>query len=186
MSNANQPSLTQPEGSRRSGLMRIVLAEWPYALLLIAAIVGIAITDMKLEIAPRYWQFLIPVFAIFSLVLGWKGAGTSGRSSFVVKTLLHWGALLVVVQILFYVPEMLDVLNAELTGLQIVFLLGLTAFLAGIHGDWRMAVIGVFLVAGGILVAFLDDAALMVSVIAVGLLIVSILWRKFVGEKSAD
>lgn len=186
MSNVNQPSLTQPEGSRRSGFMRFALAEWPYALLLIAAIVGIAITDMKLEFAPHYWELLIPVFALFSLVLGWKGAGESGRTSFVVKTLLHWGALLAVVLILFYVPQMIDVLNAELTGLQIIFLLGLTAFLAGIHGDWRMAVIGAFLVCGGVLIAFLDDAALMVSVIAVGLLIVSILWRKVVGEKSAD
>ncbi len=185
MSNANQPSLTQPEGGRRSSLMRIALAEWPYALLLIAVIAGIAITDMRLEFAPLYWRILIPVFALFSLVLGWGSAGASGRSSFVVKTLLHWGGLLVVVQLL-YLPQMVDVLNAELTGLQIVFLLGLTTFLAGIHGDWRMAVIGVFLVGSGVVVAFIDDAALMVSVLAVGLLIVSILWRKLVGEKSAD
>jgi hypothetical protein len=186
VSNADQPSLTQPDSEKRSGLTRLMLAEWPYILLFVAVIAGIAFTDMRLHFALLYWQILIPVFGIVALVIGWNGAGgeSKARSSFVVRTVLHWGALFGVVQLL-YLPQLTDVLSAEVTGLQIIFLLGLTAFLSGIHGVPRMAVIGLFLIASGIVVAFLDDAALMMAGLAVAILVGMILWRKLAGGEDA-
>jgi hypothetical protein len=165
--------------------MRILLAGWPYILLFIAVLLGVAFTDMRLEFALDYWEILIPVFALVSVFIGWKDAGESGKSrtGFVVRTLLHWGALFVVVQIL-YLPQLVDVLNAELTGLQLIFLLGLTAFLAGIHGHVQMAIMGVFIVISGIVVAFLDDAAVLMSILAIVILIGSAIWHKIVGHRS--
>jgi hypothetical protein len=179
VSNANEPSLTQPNAGKRHGFLPILLAGWPYILLFVAVIVGVAFTDMRLEFALRYWEILIPVFALISLIVGWKDAAGPGqaRTGFVVRTLLHWGGLFVVVQIL-YMPQLVDVLNAELTGLQLIFLLGLTTFLAGIHGSVQMAVMGVFIVISGIVVAFLDDAALLMSVLAIAILIGSAIWHK--------
>lgn len=186
MSNPDQPSLTQPDVAHRNSIGRLVLAEWPYVLLFVAVIVGIALTDMKMELALLYWKILIPLFGILALVIGWRDAGDEpgARTRFAVRTFLHWGALFAVIQIL-YLPQLKEVLNAELTGLQIIFLLGLTAFLSGVHGHFKMAVIGLFLIGSGIVVAFLDDAAVMMSVIAVGVLIGSILWRKLAGGSNA-
>lgn len=180
MTNSNQPSLTQPDKSLRSRLFRTLLMDSPYLLIFIAVIMGIAFTDMRMEFALLYWEILIPIFAFFALVIGWSGVAedAKARTAFVIRTLLHWGGLFVVVQIL-YMEQLRDVLNAELTGLQIIFLLGLTAFLSGVHGNPRMAVIGVFLIASGIVIAFLDDAALLMSVVAVFTMIGMILWQKF-------
>ncbi|RKT44846.1 hypothetical protein [Thiocapsa rosea] len=187
MSNANQPSLTQPDAGQRSGFARLMLEQWPYVLLFVAVIAGVAFTDMRLEFALLYWQILIPVFGLVALAIGWNSAGedAKARTAFALKTIMHWGALFVLVWIL-YLPQLKDVLNAELTGLQIIFLLGLTAFLSGVHGNPRMSVIGVFLIVSGIVVAFLDDAALMMSVLAVAVMVGLILWQKFAGGKSAD
>jgi hypothetical protein len=186
VSNADQPSLTQPDADRRSGFMRLMLDEWPYVLLFVAVIVGIAFTDMRLDFAPLYWQILIPIFGVVALVIGWSGAGddSKARTAFVIKTVLHWGALFGVVQLL-YLPQLQAVLNAEVTGLQIIFLLGLTAFLSGVHGNARMSVIGLFLVGSGIVVSFLDDAAMMISAVGVAVLVGWILWRKFTGGQEA-
>ncbi|MFB1490022.1 MULTISPECIES: hypothetical protein [unclassified Thiocapsa] len=186
MSNANQPSLTQPDAGQRSGLVRLMLEQWPYVLLFVAVIAGVAFTDMRLEFALLYWQILIPVFGLVALAIGWSGVGDDGkaRTGLVIKTILHWGALFVLVWIL-YLPQLKDVLNAELTGLQIIFLLGLTAFLSGVHGNPRMSVVGIFLIVSGIVVAFLDDAALMMSMLAVAVLVGLILWQKFAGGSSA-
>ncbi|WP_296704324.1 hypothetical protein [Thiocapsa sp. UBA6158] len=187
MSNANQPSLTQPDAGQRSGLVRLMLEQWPYVLLFVAVIAGVAFTDMRLEFALLYWQILIPLFGLVALAIGWSSVGDDGRTraGFVIKTVLHWGALFVLVWIL-YLPQLKDVLNAELTGLQIIFLLGLTAFLSGVHGNPRMSVVGVFLIVSGIVVAFLDDAALMMSVLAVAVLVGLIVWQTLTGGKSPD
>jgi hypothetical protein len=99
------------------------------------------------------------------------------------RTFFHWAALFAVIQIL-YLPQLKDVLNAELTGLQIIFLLGLTAFLSGIHGNLRMSVIGLFLIGSGIVIAFLDDAAIMMTIVALVVLAGWILWRKFAGAST--
>lgn len=182
MSNANQPSLTQPDVRRRSGLVSLLLAEWPYVLLFVMVIFGIAITDMKLDMALLYWQILIPLFGFFALLIGWNDVGedSKARTIFALRTFFHWAALFAVIQIL-YLPQLKDVLNAELTGLQIIFLLGLTAFLSGIHGNLRMSVIGLFLIGSGVVIAFLDDAAIMMTIVALVVLAGWILWRKFAG-----
>jgi hypothetical protein len=187
VSNANQPSLTQPDAGQHGGFARLMLDQWPYVLLFVAVVAGVAFTDMRLEFALLYWQILIPVFGLVALAIGWTGAGEDARArtAFAVKTILHWGALFALVWIL-YLPQLEDVLTAETTGLQIIFLLGLTAFLSGIHGNPRMSVVGVFLIVSGIVVAFIDDAALMMSVLAVAVLVGLILWQKFAGGKSSD
>lgn len=81
MSNANQPSLTQPDAGQRSGLVRLMLEQWPYVLLFVAVIAGVAFTDMRLEFALLYWQILIRSSALLRLrSAGAAWATTAGRA----------------------------------------------------------------------------------------------------------
>ncbi|NCA70718.1 MAG: hypothetical protein EOM91_11545 [Sphingobacteriia bacterium] len=186
MSTTDQPSLTQPD-THSGGFWRLVLAEWPYILLFIAVIAGIAITDLKLEFALLYWQILIPIFGILALVIGWPDAGedASTRLRFALKTFFHWAALFGLILILYY-PPVAETLSSEATGMHIIFLLGLTAVLSGIHGKLEMAVVGLFVIGSGIMIAFIEDAAVMMSIVALAVVIVSIIVHKLLASRTAD
>jgi hypothetical protein len=63
----------------------------------------------------------------------------------VLRQVAHWGALLVVIHLLFEV-DVQHFLRSETDGFIIVYLLGLASILSGLYLDWKMAVFGLFLI----------------------------------------
>jgi hypothetical protein len=56
------------------------------------------------------------------------------------------------------------VLKAETDGFVIIYILGLAGILSGLYLDWKMAVFGLFLIFSGVVIAFLDNNALLLAV----------------------
>ncbi len=184
MTNTNEASMTSAGMGQQSNIRRLLIAEWPYALLYVAVVIGVGVTNVDPGSALLFWQILIPVFGALALVIGWERSGSENQERiwFAVRTVAHWAALFVLVRML-YIPQLRDVLNNETMGLLMILLIGYSALQAGIYGNLRMVVVGLFLIFSGIGIAFLDDAAVAITIVlglgAILALAGSILWQKF-------
>ncbi len=147
--------------------MRILLYHVPYAILYLVALGLVAMTSHDAAGTSTYWQVFIGLVALVSIIGGWRFGGTSNDSrwTYLLKQVLHWGALVLVIQLL-YTHNLQAFLNDEQDGFVTIYVLGLTAILSGIYLDWRMALFGAFLLLSGFGMAWIDDNAMAVSLIA--------------------
>ena len=142
----------------------------PYIAIYAIAIWLIALTNSNPTAAYPKWEWFIPLVALVSVIGGWKSMDRAGNNFLVylLKQALHWGALLFVLYMLF-LPDVEHFLSADSHGFVVVFLLGLTALLSGIYLDWKMALFGLFLIGSGVGIAYLEDNAMIITILGVGL-----------------
>lgn len=121
---------------------------WIYSILVILSVGGVAIMDYSVKYGFWYWLAMAVVFGAASIGLAWKSdQDTPGdQSERVKKQALHWGTLIVGILLVFLMQNA-QVINASTSGLMALLLLSITAALAGVHFNWRMAVVGLILAA---------------------------------------
>ncbi|MFZ1535904.1 MAG: hypothetical protein WAT23_00740 [Chromatiaceae bacterium] len=146
---------------------RLLLHHLPYGVLYVVALGLVAMTSRDAAGTSLYWQMFIGLVALVSIIGGWRFAGTSNdpRWVYLSKQVLHWGALVLVIRLL-YTHNLQDFLNDEQDGFVTIYVLGLTAILSGIYLDWRMALFGLFLLLSGVGMAWIDNNAVLISLIA--------------------
>jgi hypothetical protein len=134
--------------------------------LYVVAVGLVAMTSHDAAGTSTYWQMFIPLIALVSIVGGWRFAGQPGepRWGYILKQVLHWGALVLVIQLL-YAHDVQDFLNAEQDGFVTIYVIGLAAILSGIYLDWKMALFGLFLLLSGVAMAWVDDNAMLISLV---------------------
>jgi hypothetical protein len=185
MSNAMTQSggghlLPRPE----SRFARAILVNLPYVVLYAIAVVLIAMTDHNPASAQGAWNYYIPLMGIVSAMSGWNrhaGDEWKTRLRYIVRQVVHWGALLLVVRLLF-LSDVQHFLRAEDDGFIIIYLFGLSSILAGAYLDWKMALFGLFLIFSGVFIAFLDDNALLIAVGGTALmavLVTAFVWIRY-------
>jgi len=132
--------------SGKSRLRWLGVEEISFIALLVLAIGGMAVEDYSASSGLSYWLVVIPVFGAVSVANGWRRARARGKSvSSVLRShLLHWSTLVVAVYLI-YLLEITGQLNRQDAGLVALLCLSLTTLLAGIHLDWRLAILGVLL-----------------------------------------
>ena len=121
---------------------------WIYSLLVLLSVGGIAIMDYSVKYGFWYWLAMAVVFGIASVGLAWKRDKDmpGDQSARIRKQALHWGTLIVGLLLAFLMPHG-EVLAASTQGLTALLLVAVAALLAGVHFDWRMAVVGLILAA---------------------------------------
>lgn len=146
---------------------RLVLYHIPYVVLYAVAVGLVAMTSHNAAGTSIYWQMFIGLIALVSIVAGWRFASEPGSSVglYMLKQVLHWGALVLVIRLL-YTHNLQDFLNDNQDGFVTVYMIALTAILSGIYMDWRMALFGIFLLLSGVGMAWIDNNAMLISVIA--------------------
>lgn len=168
-----KPQVTPAVPTPGSGKLRTLLGILPYLVLYAIAIWLVALTDGNENplLIKTYWQWFIPVIGVIALIGGWQGltAEAEGRRPYIIKQILHWLTTLAVVHLLFG-PTLQAFLTTETHGFMVIYVLGLSAILAGIHLDWKMGLFGLFLIGSGIGIAFLDDNAMLVTIIGLALM----------------
>jgi hypothetical protein len=124
---------------------RFLLYQLPYLVLYIVALGLVAMTAHDATGMSDYWQMFIPLVALVSILGGWRWAGATGsaRWGYILRQVLHWGALVLVIQLLF-AHAVQDFLNDQQDAFVSVYLIGLAALLS-LYLDWKMALFGVFL-----------------------------------------
>jgi hypothetical protein len=174
-----QPDSSAPEAWRfdpRAFLVR----EWPYLLVLILALFGVAFTSFAKTPLTTYWIILAPFIGVICVVTHWQDAESREQRMRLIWTLaLHWVAVLVAMHLMF-VADVSRMMNADASALAALTVLALGTFTAGIHiASWRICLVGVVLALGVPAIAWLEQSALLLLLIAVVLVALAapFFWR---------
>jgi hypothetical protein len=151
----------------RPGLGPWLLRDLPYAAMLAFALGGLVLTSFHGAGTYYYWMALAPIYALISIVSGWSQLDTGGeRMQLVVTQVLHWLGILAAMWLMF-LPQVRGIENDNATSLSLLILLALGTFLAGVHARvWRVCVVGAFLAVAVPAVAWIQEAAMLLLVVA--------------------
>lgn len=135
------PSAPAPSQSVRRHAEELVLI-----LLVLLAGFGVAINDYSPQSAFRYWMWMAPTFGVISIVAAWWRALRRGESvaTAVQRQVLHWAGVVGGVYLI-YLLQRTGRMTNEAAGLAALIVIALASFLAGVHSDWRLMVIGAVL-----------------------------------------
>jgi len=168
------PSSPQAPPVRQPPRPGFLVRELPYIILLGLAVIGIACTSVSPDASVGYWKVLAPVFAIVCIFSQWSRvpAGGGAKTRLIVVQLLHWGAFLLTILILF-LPDVQKMLNSLVSAQIVLYLLALSTFLAGLYStSWQLVVVGVLMALAVPAIALLQQTVLLVVVIAAAVAVV--------------
>jgi hypothetical protein len=154
------------------------IRELPFTVVLILTIAGVAYTSFSKQPIVLYWEILAPIIALVCIGAGWHEAGDKdSRLRLVVTQALHWGAFLLVMNLLL-VGSVQRIFTAQATALAIFTLLTLGTFTAGIQVlSWQVCLLGVIMALGIPAIAWIENSALLVVLIAGALLgVIAVIW----------
>ena len=122
---------------------------WVYIILVFLSVSGVALMDYSEKYWFWYWLAMGVVFGLVSIGMAWKNdQDTPGdQSGRVKKQVLHWGTLILAILLVFLMHQANLFDRPSTPGLMVLLLLAMTATLAGVHFNWRMAVVGLILMA---------------------------------------
>jgi hypothetical protein len=154
------PPAAQPAKTRTS----LWLRELPFGLVLILTIVGVAYTSFSKQPLVVYWEILAPIIGLVCVATGWQSAN-------------DWLAFLVVMNLML-LPSVQKVFTAGSTGIAVFTLLTLGTFTAGVHVfSWQICLLGLIMALGIPAIAWIENSALIVVLIAAGALaIAAVFW----------
>jgi len=125
-----------PEGANAPPLSSngsFVRRQLPYLVVLALAISGVAYTNISHQPLIGYWEFLTLAMGIVCVVTEWgKADDKQGRVQLILTQGLHWGAILVTMNIMLF-SGVQQLLPSPATSLVLLMLLALGTFLAGLH-----------------------------------------------------
>jgi hypothetical protein len=174
------PQPDKPAHSWRFNPRAFLAREWPYLLVLILALFGVAYTSFARTPITKYWVILAPLIGVICVATRWRDAESREQRVRLIWTqALHWGAVLFAMRLM-YVADVSRMMNADASALAALTVLALGTFTAGIHiASWRIALVGVVLALGVPAIAWLEQSALLLFLVAVVLvaLIAPFVWH---------
>ncbi|MBI5128992.1 MAG: hypothetical protein HZA66_06090 [Rhodopseudomonas palustris] len=156
---------TAPSRKWHSGFGGFLLRDWPYILMLLLSLGGVAYTSFTQT--ELYWVLLTPLFGLVCVFARWSQVeGRDEHVHLVVSQALHWAAVLLAMELM-----SLQVLR-QVTGiaapLSVLTLLALGTFTAGLHiRSWKVCVVGALLGVSVPAVALLQQSALLILMIVI-------------------
>src|SRR5215475_8738866 len=145
-----------------------LVREWPYLLVLILAIFGVAYTSFSKTPITTYWIVLAPFIGLICVITRWRDAeNREQRLRLIWTQALHWAAVLVAMHLMF-VADVSRMMNADASALAALTVLALGTFAAGVHiAAWRICLVGIVLALGVPAIAWLEQSALLLLLVAV-------------------
>ena len=154
--------------------------EWPYLLVVVLALFGIAYTTISRTPMSLYWIAFTPLMGVICVVTRWRGVrDRDERLRLVWTQTLHWTAVLLAMHLMF-VADVASMLNTDAGALAVLTLLALGTFTAGLHiGSWRICLVGLIFGIGVPGIALLEQSALFLLLLALVLIAIAapIFWR---------
>jgi hypothetical protein len=133
MSEVKLPQDAPRPSADSSSRMSFVYRQLPYIVVLVLAISGVAYTNISHQPLVGYWEFLTVAMAVVCVVTEWaKAEDRQARLQVIWKQALHWGAILVAMNIML-LAGVQQFMPSPATGLVLLMLLALGTFLAGLN-----------------------------------------------------
>jgi hypothetical protein len=171
---------TEPSGSSAL-VVDVVIA----AVLSGLCFVGIVWTDMAVLSSERYWLIVVAIFFVASFVVFWRH-----RTPQVIwwrlllKLAVHWFGVLVAIHMVFVFIASGRMANTD-AGLMASVLLGLSTYLSGVHGSWRMLLIGALILGGTVLATYVDQFQWLLLGLALVTIVLLVMGDRLFGQKRA-
>ena len=166
-------TITEPAVVEKSShwIWRGLIDDIPYIAIIVLGVVGASWTSISMRPTATYWLVVTPIFGLICIASGWRHTVSGERIAMIVTQVLQWAAVLVAMYLL-TVSDVQRSLNLNATGLMILTVLALGVFLSGVHlRAWKLGVTGAFLALAVPVIAWIQDASLLLLVIAVGLIV---------------
>ncbi|MBV9970518.1 MAG: hypothetical protein JO228_11085 [Xanthobacteraceae bacterium] len=146
--------------------LRFLLREWPYLVILVLSLFGVAYTSITRTPMTLYWFILAPFIGIVCVVTRWPATrNRDERLHIVLSQALHWAAVLAAMNLL-YIADVGQTMSTDSRALYVLTLLALGTFTAGVHiGAWRVCLVGVILALGVPAIAWLQQSALLIALV---------------------
>ena len=177
---ADEQSQQPAPDARRFSARAFLAREWPYLLVLILALFGVAYTSFARTPITKYWVILAPLIGVVCVVTRWRDAENREQRVHLIWTqALHWGAVLLALHLM-YVADVSRMMNADAKALSALTVLALGTVTAGVHiASWRICLVGIALALGVPAIAWLEQSALLLLLVVVVLIavIAPIFWR---------
>ena len=167
----------RPKASRFS-LRSFFIRDWPYIVMLVLAIFGVAYGSVSPQAMTDYWKILGPVFAIICVVTQWRDVeGPEAHWHLIWTQAFHWIAVILAMYLVLLV-NVKQMMNADASALVVLTLLALGTVTAGIRhaGGWRICLVGVILGLGVPAIAWLERSTLLLLLIAAVLVAIAVLY----------
>ncbi len=170
-----------PAAAERSGsfgFLRFLLIEFPYILMLVMALGGIAYRAFIGHPIIGYWMFLMPVFCVLCIIGGLRHK--KSRKEVVDlfwMQILQWSVFLLGIYVLTLGPVR-AMLDDDAAALLQLTMLAVATFLAGLNTrSWRICVVGCILLAAVPVISWIDMSTTLIVVSLVTLVVVvGLLW----------
>jgi hypothetical protein len=169
---------TQPADVLFVDVLKIDL---PYIIMLSMAVLGIGLVTFTGEPIGYFWELLTIVYCGLCIMVGWRNTETRHeRIKLVWTQVLHWAAFLAAMWLL-YTPTMRSLVDVNATGLNLMVLLALGTFVAGVHAEaWQICVVGLILALFVPAMAIIQRSSLFILVAGMGVTFVAVsLWMTF-------
>ena len=186
MAEANSAPSDGAAEPRRTRDWASLLSELPYYAIVILGLIGIFWTSLFRAPSTAYWVMLTPIVGLLSIAVGWRHSGPGGRVAMIATELGQWAAVLVAMYLI-DVSDVRGLVNTDAMGRMMLTLLALGVFVSGLNlRAWKLCVAGVFLAVAVPLVAWFEQAALVLLIIAVVLIALGLLlwWGR--AQRSPD
>ncbi len=178
MANANSAPSEGLGEPRRSRKWVSLLAEAPYFAIVIIGIVGVTSTSLLRSPTATYWVVTTPITALLCIAVGWRHLPRGrGRLEMVAIQLGQWAAVLVAMYLI-HVSNVRGLVTSDALGSMLLTLLALGVFISGLDlRAWKLCVAGIFLAIAVPLVAWFEQAALLLFLIGAVLIVLgTLLW----------
>jgi hypothetical protein len=165
-----------PKASRFS-LRAFLIRDWPYLAMLALALFGVAYTSIARQSMTTYWIVLAPFYGVICVITRWRYIeGNPLRWQLIRTEALHWLAVIFAMSIVL-VANVKQQMSSDASALVLLTLLALGTFTAGVHvAAWRICVVGVVLAVAVPAIAWLDQATLLLLLIATALVAIFVLY----------
>lgn len=148
----------------------VIKIDLPYIVMLSTAVLGIGIVTFTGQPVAYYWEFLTPVYCAICIYIGWRHTETTHERTRLVWTqILHWAAFLFGMWLI-YSPPLRKLIDVNAAGLNLMVLLAVATFVAGVHAAaWQICVVGFILGMFVPAVAIIQRSSLFIIVSLLGI-----------------
>jgi hypothetical protein len=185
MAQANSAPSDGAAERRRTRDWASLLPELPYYAIVILGVIGVFWTSLFRTPSTKYWVIVTPIAGLLSIAVGWRHSRPDGRLAMVATEVGQWAAVLVAMYLV-KVSDVRGLINASAMGRTMLTLLALGVFVSGLNlRAWKLCVAGGFLAVAVPLVAWFEQAALVLLIIAVVLIALGLLLWWVRAQRSA-
>lgn len=176
--------ISTPQSAARSSLLRRLFRPEDISFYLMVLLVwaGSIYTTINVTGSRWYWQWIIPLLGAICIITEWFHVEPTlkARALMILRQILHWGAVLLLILLIFYASERstyINVLDDRQASFVLMLIITLSMFLAGVYLDWRLCVVAVFMVVTAMINVALSNAAPLLIWIGLGVIILYFAWE---------